>query len=273
MALRRAQARVAMWSAKSGFCWSTSSASSITLTRAVVSVAGAKHPVSDIPFDSEGYPDSSGVAIATVKIVQTGSRVRDSIMANKLAGYETTPVGYSWHHHQDTTTMQLVPTTLHYQTGHTGGYRGALRVVIFVNPGPELDSESEHLLEQTLGHALPGDYREFLRSYNGGQPVPCYVAVPGLPGGIADVQVLLGWGAEPQSSDIRWALSEVRERFPDDALLPIAWDSSGCQFVLRYEDGKVSAVEYVDLLASPVEFYHVAPSFTAFVEKLHPADW
>jgi len=146
-------------------------------------------------------------------------------------------------------------------------------MVAFLNPGPELDRAGEDLLEETFGHALPGDYREFLRSYNGGQPVPCYVPVPNLRGEVTDVQVLLGWGAKPQSSDIRWALPEVRERFPDDTLLPIAWDSSGCVFVLRYDDGEFTSVEYADLLAQPAEFYYVAPSFTAFVERLRSPDW
>jgi filamentous hemagglutinin len=29
--------------------------------------------------------------------------------------------GYTWHHHQDTGRMQLVPRDLHRQTGHVGG--------------------------------------------------------------------------------------------------------------------------------------------------------
>jgi hypothetical protein len=29
------------------------------------------------------------------------------------------PEGYTWHHHQDGTTMQLVPRDIHGLTGHT----------------------------------------------------------------------------------------------------------------------------------------------------------
>ena len=41
--------------------------------------------------------------------------------ANKVAGYTETPEGYTWHHHQDGKTMQLVPQDLHYHVRHTGG--------------------------------------------------------------------------------------------------------------------------------------------------------
>ncbi|XXU49625.1 HNH endonuclease [Sorangium sp. So ce1014] len=32
------------------------------------------------------------------------------------------PEGYTWHHHQDGTTMQLVSSNIHRMTGHTGGF-------------------------------------------------------------------------------------------------------------------------------------------------------
>ncbi|WP_445662062.1 HNH endonuclease [Bacillus sp. FSL R9-9481] len=31
------------------------------------------------------------------------------------------PKGYTWHHHQEPGTMQLVDTNIHQKTGHTGG--------------------------------------------------------------------------------------------------------------------------------------------------------
>jgi len=87
-------------------------------------LAGGVHPVSGIPFDAQGFPDFSKISMRTVKINQTGRRGADNILANKAAGYVSTPVGYTWHHHQDGTTMQLVPTAVHVITGHSGGYRG-----------------------------------------------------------------------------------------------------------------------------------------------------
>ena len=85
-------------------------------------LAGQKHPVTGVPFDSQGFPDFSGVAERTVTITQTGNRAGDFAAANAAAELAETPRGFSWHHHQDGTTMQLVPTDIHRATGHTGGF-------------------------------------------------------------------------------------------------------------------------------------------------------
>ena len=84
-------------------------------------LAGKVHPKTGIPFDKDGFPDFSGVAKKTVSVPQTGDRAVDYAAANKAADLKETPIGFSWHHHQDGITMQLVPTTVHAKTGHTGG--------------------------------------------------------------------------------------------------------------------------------------------------------
>jgi hypothetical protein len=86
------------------------------------SLAGTTHPVTGIPFNAHGFPDFSSVAKETVKIVYTGTREGDYEAANLAAGLEETPEGYTWHHVEDGTTMQLVPTDIHTATGHTGGF-------------------------------------------------------------------------------------------------------------------------------------------------------
>jgi len=48
--------------------------------------------------------------------------MRDFKAANSIAGYSSTPKGYTWHHHQDYGRMQLVKTSIHSKTGHTGGW-------------------------------------------------------------------------------------------------------------------------------------------------------
>ena len=85
------------------------------------SLAGDVHPVTGIPFKKTGFPDFSGVAIREVKIKQTGVRHIDNAAANNAAGFSSPPKGYTWHHVDDGTTMQLVPTNIHGLTGHTGG--------------------------------------------------------------------------------------------------------------------------------------------------------
>ncbi|MGK3970047.1 HNH endonuclease [Sorangium sp. So ce118] len=49
-------------------------------------------------------------------------RPGDFRAASQAAGLSRTPEGYTWHHHQDGTTMQLVPSDIHRMTGHTGGF-------------------------------------------------------------------------------------------------------------------------------------------------------
>jgi len=82
-------------------------------------------PKTGIPFDKYGYPDLSSIARAVVQIKQTGSRQGDFRAANKAAGLDKTPYGYTWHHHQDGTTMMLVPREIHSMTGHIGGFQQA----------------------------------------------------------------------------------------------------------------------------------------------------
>jgi len=87
-------------------------------------LAGKTHPVTGVPFDKAGYPDfkAAGVVRAEVKITPTGSRAGDFRAANREAGFSETPDDFTWHHHQDGTTMQLVPEDVHAKTGHTGGF-------------------------------------------------------------------------------------------------------------------------------------------------------
>lgn len=90
------------------------------------SLAGGTHPKTGVPFDNAGFPDFSknlykGGA-SDVMIKPTGNRNTDFTAANKAAGYDATPKGQTWHHHQTTGRMQLVDTRVHSQTGHTGGF-------------------------------------------------------------------------------------------------------------------------------------------------------
>jgi hypothetical protein len=85
-------------------------------------LAGKNHPKTGIPFDKDGFPNFSSVAQKEVRITLTGNVKKDFAAANKAAGLDRTPPGMTWHHHQDMTTMQLVPTDIHSKTGHTGGF-------------------------------------------------------------------------------------------------------------------------------------------------------
>ena len=83
-------------------------------------LAGKNHPVTGIPFDSQGFPDFSSVSQATVQLPHSGNRTADFTAADQAAGFASRPPGTTWHHHQDGHTMQLVPSDIHDRTAHTG---------------------------------------------------------------------------------------------------------------------------------------------------------
>jgi RHS repeat-associated protein len=89
-------------------------------------LAGDTHPETGVPFDSDGFPNFKNNLYNggqnDVMIEPTGNRATDFSAANKNAGYKTTPKGYTWHHHQTIGRMQLVESTIHLKTGHTGGF-------------------------------------------------------------------------------------------------------------------------------------------------------
>ena len=79
-----------------------------------------KYPHS-VPFTGTGHPDFSRYAIKKVEIKVTGIRYKDDALANAASGYTKTPKGYTWHHHHDGKTMQLIPSDIHKAVSHTGG--------------------------------------------------------------------------------------------------------------------------------------------------------
>jgi RHS repeat-associated protein len=91
-------------------------------------LAGKVHPVTKVPFDAHGFPDfkAAGLVQKEVQITYTGTRGGDFAAANQAAGLPSTPKGMTWHHHQDGTTMQLIPRDIHADTGHTGGFSGSI---------------------------------------------------------------------------------------------------------------------------------------------------
>jgi hypothetical protein len=68
----------------------------------------------------EGYPDFTPHSIKSVEIDMKGTDV-DFDSANKAAGFSHTPKGYTWHHHEDGVTMQLVPSDINNNLPHMGG--------------------------------------------------------------------------------------------------------------------------------------------------------
>ncbi|HRI65418.1 MAG TPA: HNH endonuclease, partial [Polyangium sp.] len=84
-----------------------------------------------VTYDKEGYPDFTPYRHPTVKDVQiqfTGSYEKDFAVADKAAGITEEmrqQQNYTWHHHQDGKTMQLIKRDVHKDFFHTGGMAGA----------------------------------------------------------------------------------------------------------------------------------------------------
>ena len=75
-------------------------------------------------FTRDGFPDFSPYSSHTVRFEPPGfegNHGSDFRQANARSGLPETPDGYTWHHHQDGQTMQLVPTEVHDAVRHAGG--------------------------------------------------------------------------------------------------------------------------------------------------------
>jgi len=99
--------------------------------------AGKRHRITGVPFTKDGYPDFGNYLYkgskgkAEVQLEKFTNHKDDRIIADRLAGFKETPDGYTWHHKEDGTTMQLVQRSIHKKTGHTGGntiYKKAIAI-------------------------------------------------------------------------------------------------------------------------------------------------
>ena len=98
--------------------------------------AGKPFPADELPaayrkkgvsFTKDGYPDFGPHAMDLkngkkyVEIEYTGRRADDFRAANKEAGLQRTPDGWTWHHVEDGRKMMLIPEDLHDAVKHSGG--------------------------------------------------------------------------------------------------------------------------------------------------------
>lgn len=82
---------------------------------------------SEYTYKAEGLDGKSISGEVEVQLSETGNRSADIKLANgamaKKLGLDKfkEPEGYTWHHTEDGTTMQLVPSNLHNNVPHSGG--------------------------------------------------------------------------------------------------------------------------------------------------------
>lgn len=84
-----------------------------------------KYPAG-VRFTPDAYPDFSPYALKTTKIDPyfDGNHSSDFSKADKAAGIDEAyrqDNALTWHHHQDGTTLQLVPRDIHNAVKHAGG--------------------------------------------------------------------------------------------------------------------------------------------------------
>ena len=114
-----------------------------------VKLAGKRHPVTGIVFDKKGFPIFDDIAKfdtrIPVDIAISGSRrmhfkestkqlkqaiEKGQVSKKQFSNEQLRQImnnkaqieGFTWHHHQDTGRMQLVPDMIHEKTAHIGGY-------------------------------------------------------------------------------------------------------------------------------------------------------
>lgn len=113
-----------------------------------VRLAGQRHPTTGIVFDQKGFPIFNDIAKFDTRIPRQYSLVKDpkghmraatrnlreNIQSGKISPDQFTKEqladikagkekinGFTWHHHQDTGRMQLIPEEIHEKVGHVGG--------------------------------------------------------------------------------------------------------------------------------------------------------
>ena len=108
-------------------------------------LAGKKHPVSGVEFDSNGFPvfeskydmqlnpedyqKSRSTHFSRASTALYNDIMKDDNLRSQFTDAEIAilkkgkvPKAYTWHHHQDVGKMQLVDSYIHMKTGHTGGF-------------------------------------------------------------------------------------------------------------------------------------------------------
>ncbi|MET0110593.1 MAG: HNH endonuclease, partial [Candidatus Thiodiazotropha sp.] len=113
-----------------------------------VSLAGQRHPVTGIVYDNRGFPIFDDVAFYDTRLninefrsvsyqsqmrmatrdlrdqLNNNPQLRSMFEPDQLQAIQSGQANIprlTWHHHQDTGRMQLIPQDIHRRTGHVGG--------------------------------------------------------------------------------------------------------------------------------------------------------
>ncbi len=130
--------------------------------------------------------------------------------------------------------------------------------------------------ERMIGVTLPGDHRNFLLEYNGGQPEPAFFWLEKETDG-SDVYRFYGLYDEPRPDSLKTFSREGRRGFPE-TMLPIADDGVGnflCLGISQENFGEIFFLDHDEYpypeTDSMVGVTKLANSFTEFLESLTDA--
>lgn len=137
--------------------------------------------------------------------------------------------------------------------------------------GPKINEKDVSIAECELGILLPDAYRAFLLSTNGGSPAPDIIDIGGYEKSPVDIQVFFGINRKVISSNLAWNFRRVEEIFGNKDFFPIACDSGGGIFCLRYRGNKFFDVVYLEKVAKNQDIRVVSPDFPTFLSKIR--DW
>jgi hypothetical protein len=134
-------------------------------------------------------------------------------------------------------------------------------------PGKPATDEQIAEFEKTEGIILPADYRAFLKTYNGGRPIPDCFPFGTEPGSLLDTFFELGEG-ESETNDLQTKCNRYRGRIPP-TVMPIGRDAGGNIVLLGVHGEHRGRVYFLDYM-NPRPIFEIAPSFEAFLDSFEP---
>lgn len=125
-------------------------------------------------------------------------------------------------------------------------------------------------VERRLGVKLPPDYKQFLRTVNGGIPSPSVFDVPGWD--VVCLDFLYGIGPERDSCDLEYEQEDLEGQVPP-GLITVGLEPGGSCLLLRVSEPGIRRVFFFDRSGFWVgpggqNIFPVADSFSAFLESL-----
>ncbi|HWO19370.1 MAG TPA: SMI1/KNR4 family protein [Kofleriaceae bacterium] len=134
-------------------------------------------------------------------------------------------------------------------------------------PGKPATDEQIAAFEKIEGVTLPAAYRAFLKTYNGGRPIPDAFPYGDDDGSLMHAFFELDEG-EDESFDLQTICRRYRGRIPH-TVMPIGCDAGANIILLGVHGEHYGRVFFLDHM-NPRPIFEIAPSFEAFLDSFEP---